>query len=81
VSLLKIVLKVCVVVGGGGLEREISDCLWLSFRLALAKPNKSLQLFPFVRPNIALFGGNPHILLVRSPFNFRTLAAFLLVEK
>jgi acetyl-CoA carboxylase alpha subunit len=41
------VLKVCVVVvvvggggGGGGLETKLSDQLWLSFSLALAKPNK-----------------------------------------
>ena len=37
------VLKVCVggggVVGGGGLESKLSDRLWLSVSLALAKPN------------------------------------------
>ena len=34
--------KVCVVVlvGGGWVESEFSDRLWLSFSLALAKPNK-----------------------------------------
>ena len=26
--------------GGGGLESKLSDQLWLSFSLALAKPNK-----------------------------------------
>ena len=33
--------KVCVVVvgGGGWVESEFSDPLWLSFSLALAKPN------------------------------------------
>ena len=34
--------KVCVMVGGGGwVETEFSDRLWLSSSLALAKPNKS----------------------------------------
>ena len=28
-----------VVGGGGGLESKLSDQLWLSFSLALAKPN------------------------------------------
>jgi hypothetical protein len=28
-------------VGGGGLESKLSDQLWLSFSLALAKPNKN----------------------------------------
>ena len=32
-------LKVCVVVGGWVVESEFSDCLWLSFSLAMAKPN------------------------------------------
>ena len=35
-------LKVCVGGGGGGggwVESEFSDLLWLSFSLALAKPN------------------------------------------
>ena len=39
-------LQVCVVVGGwvGGwvVESEFSDRLWLSFSLALAKPNNTL---------------------------------------
>ena len=36
--------KVCVVVGGGGgwVESEFSDRLWLSFSLSLAKPNNKL---------------------------------------
>ena len=35
------VLKVCVV---GGLESKLSDRLWLSFSLALAKPNNYIYL-------------------------------------
>jgi hypothetical protein len=43
-------LKVCVVGGGGGwwvvvVESEFSDRLWLSFSLALAKPN---NFYPFI---------------------------------
>ena len=37
-------LKVCLVVVGGGwwvVESEFSDRLWLSFSLALAKPNNN----------------------------------------
>ena len=30
--------------GGGGLESKLSDQLWLSFSLALAKPNNTIQL-------------------------------------
>jgi hypothetical protein len=38
--------KVCVVVGGGWVvESEFSDRLWLSFSLALAKPNKRRYYF------------------------------------
>ena len=38
--------KVCVVVlgGGGWVEREFSDRLWLSISLALAKPNKNIYV-------------------------------------
>ena len=39
ISLPGSALKVCVVGGGGWVESEFSDHLWLSFRLALAKPN------------------------------------------
>ena len=42
--------KVCVVGGGGWVESEFSDPLWLSFSLALAKPNNNkcipLIMFP-----------------------------------
>jgi hypothetical protein len=37
-----------VVVGGGGdgwLESKLSDQLWLSFSIALAKPNKNVEIF------------------------------------
>jgi hypothetical protein len=30
--------------GGGGLERKPSDQFWLSFSLALAKPNKIIPV-------------------------------------
>jgi hypothetical protein len=36
-----VVVVVVVVVGGGWLESKLSDQLWLSFSLALAKPNKN----------------------------------------
>jgi hypothetical protein len=39
------VVVVVVGGGGGGLESELSDQLWLSFSLALAKPNKSNLFF------------------------------------
>jgi hypothetical protein len=32
--------------GGGGLESKLSDQLWLSFSLALAKPNKKGDIHP-----------------------------------
>ena len=38
-SLPRSASKVCLV--GGGLESKFSDRLWLSFSLALAKPNNS----------------------------------------
>ena len=39
-------LKVCVVGGGGWwvVESEFSDRLWLSFSLALAKPNNTIHI-------------------------------------
>ena len=34
-------------VGGWVVESKLSDRLWLSFSLALAKPNKNAQLIPY----------------------------------